>query len=96
MRKRAAIDILQLTTNGHSMRDTAGTNSSLVRELAEKMRGRFPFHGRIGRKNQLPHESFIEDRFQVTDAKLSGRIPSSGDKCPIRTKIARDNCPIVQ
>jgi len=70
MRKRAAIDILQLSTNGHSMRDTAGTNSSPGRELAKKMRGRFPFHRRIGCKNQLPHDPFIENRFQLTDPEL--------------------------
>ena len=39
-------------------------------ELTEEMRGRLTFNRRIGRQDQLPHDPFIENGFQVTNAEL--------------------------
>jgi len=70
MRQRAAIDVLQLPTNGHAVGDPAGTNASLGGELAKKMGGCLTFNGRIGRKDQLPYDPLVENGFQLTNTEL--------------------------
>jgi len=45
-------------------------NPSPGGELAEEMRGRLPFHSRIGGKDQLPHSPFVENGFEVANTEL--------------------------
>ena len=54
MGESITVDIFQFTTQRHAMGDTGNANSVSLHDAIDKMRGRFSFHGRVGRKNHLP------------------------------------------
>src|SRR5204862_5166877 len=70
MGERTAIDVFELTTDRHAMRDAARPDVSLRRAFSEEMRSRLAFHGRIRGENHLVHFTGIEQRFEFTGADL--------------------------
>src|SRR3979409_418114 len=70
MRQRAALNVLKLAAYRYAVRDTAGADSSLRRELPQEMRGCFTFNGRIGRKDHLAYDPFVENGLELAHAQL--------------------------
>src|SRR6185312_9835338 len=70
MRQRTAIDVLQLTADGHAVRDPAGTQSAASGELREEMRRGLSLDGRIGREDQLADRALLEKGLELANAEL--------------------------
>src|SRR4051794_1143495 len=70
MGQRAAVHILELTTDGHAVRDAARADAALHSEIAEEMRSGLAFHRRIRGKNELAHLAFVENALELAHAEL--------------------------
>lgn len=72
VRQGTAINVFQLTANRHTVRDPARTDAALGGQLSEEVGGRLSFHRRIGRENQLPDRTLVQNCFELPDAQLLG------------------------
>ena len=65
MRQRPTIHVFQLATNRHAVGDARRADAALARDIAEEMRRRLAFHGRIRRENQLLHAALVQDALEL-------------------------------
>src|SRR5579864_704108 len=66
----AAVDVLQLAPERHAVGDAARADAAPRCQLAEEMRRRLAFDGRVGGEDQLAHLTLGEDGFELAHAEL--------------------------
>ena len=80
MRERATVDVFELATDRHAVRDARGAYPSRARDLRQKMRRGLALDRGIGRQDHFFDNTRLEQSLEFADAKLLGAMPSSGDK----------------
>ena len=70
MGERTAVDIFELASDRHTVRDAARADIAPGGALAEKMRGGLALHRRIRREDHLVHFTGIEQRFEFARTDL--------------------------
>src|SRR5690606_13876960 len=70
MRERAAVDVLELATDRHTVRNPARFDLATRGDLGNDVRGRVALDRRVRREDRLLHTAFREQGVELREAEL--------------------------